>query len=66
MPIAIVGVKLFLIVSHGAVRLYVHSLIWSENLCSSSLLYLVCSVEHAYCYTFSEALCSCYTWSEAL
>ena len=40
MPIAIVGVKLFLIVSHG-VRLYVHSFIWSENLCSSSLLYLV-------------------------
>ena len=31
MPIAIVGVKLFLIVSHGAVRLHVHSFIWSEN-----------------------------------
>ena len=40
MPIAIVGVKLFLIVSHG-VRFYVHSFIWNENLCSSSLLYLV-------------------------
>ena len=41
MLIAIVGVKLYvLIVSHG-VKLYVHSFIWSENLCSSSLLYLV-------------------------
>ena len=32
-----VGVKLFLIVTHG-VRLYAHSFTWSENLCS--LLYL--------------------------
>ena len=44
MPIAIVGVMLFLIVSHGVVRRYVHSFIWSENLCSSSLLHQVCSV----------------------
>ena len=32
MPIAIVGVKRFLIVTHG-VRLYAHSFTWSENLC---------------------------------
>ena len=38
MYIAIVGVKLFLIVTHGD-RLYAHSVTWSENLCS--LLYLV-------------------------
>ena len=30
MPIAIVGVMLFLIVTHG-VRLYAHSFKWSEN-----------------------------------
>ena len=33
MPIAIVGVKLFLIVTHG-VELYAHSFTWSENICS--------------------------------
>ena len=33
MYIAIVGVKLLLIVTHG-VRLYAHSFTWSENLCS--------------------------------
>ena len=38
MCIAIVGVMLFLIVSHG-VRPYAHSFTWSENLCP--LLYLV-------------------------
>ena len=38
MCIAKVGVKLFLIVTHG-VRLYAHSFTWSKNLCS--LLYLV-------------------------
>ena len=41
MPMAIVGVKLFLIVTHG-VRLYAHSLTWSENLCP--MLYLVSGV----------------------
>ena len=41
MRITIVGVMLFLIVTHG-VRLYAHSFTWSENLCS--LLYLVGSV----------------------
>ena len=30
MPIAIVGVKLFLFVTHGE-RLYAHSFTWSEN-----------------------------------
>ena len=30
MPIVIVGVKHFLIVTHG-VRLYAHSFTWSEN-----------------------------------
>ena len=29
MPIAIIGVKLFLIVTHG-VRLYAHSFTWSD------------------------------------
>ena len=38
MPIAIVGVMLFLIGTHG-VRLYAHSVTWSETLCP--LLYLV-------------------------
>ena len=38
MPIAIVGVKPFLIVTHG-VRLYAHPFTLSDNLCS--LLYLV-------------------------
>ena len=38
MYIAIVGLKLFLIVTDG-VSLYAHSFTWSENLCS--LLYLV-------------------------
>ena len=38
MPIAIIGVKVFLIVKHG-VKLYAHSFTWSENLCP--LLYLV-------------------------
>ena len=38
MPIAIVGVKPFLIATHG-VRLNAHSFTWSDNLCS--LLYLV-------------------------
>ena len=33
MCIPILGVKLFLIVTHG-VRLYAHSFTWSENLCS--------------------------------
>ena len=33
MPIAIVGVKLFLIVTHG-VELYAHSFTWSEIICS--------------------------------
>ena len=33
MPIAIVGVKLFLIVIHG-VELHAHSFTWSENICS--------------------------------
>ena len=37
MRITIVGVKLFLIVTHG-VRLYAHSIKWSEILCS--LLYM--------------------------
>ena len=60
MRITIVGVKLFLIITHG-VRLYVHSFKWSENLCS--LLYLVGSVMlgvklYAHCYTWSEVLCS--------
>ena len=41
MRITIVGVMLFLIVTHG-VRLYAHWFKWSENLCS--LLYLVGSV----------------------
>ena len=63
MRITIVGVIYFLIVAHG-VRLYAHSFIWSENLCS--LLYLVGSVMliaihgvkfYAHCYTWSEALC---------
>ena len=58
MRISIVGVKLFLIVTHG-VRLYVHSFTWSENLCS--LLYLVGSIMlgvklYAHCYTRSEAM----------
>ena len=56
MPIAIVGVMLFLIVTHG-VRLYAHSCKWSENFCS--LLYLVGSVMlgvklYAHCNTWSE------------
>ena len=38
MPIAIVGVQLLLIATHG-VRLYAHLFTWSENLCP--LLYLV-------------------------
>ena len=38
MPIAIVGVKLYLIVTLG-VRLYAHSFTWSDNL--FPLLYLV-------------------------
>ena len=38
MPIAIFGVNLFLIVTHG-VRLYAHSFTWSEKLCP--LLYMV-------------------------
>ena len=33
MPIAIVGVKLFLIVTHG-VEIYAHSFTWCENICS--------------------------------
>ena len=33
MPIAIVGVKLFLIVTHG-VELCAHSFTWSKNICS--------------------------------
>ena len=33
MPFAIVGVKPFLIVTHG-VRLYAHCYTWSEALCS--------------------------------
>ena len=37
MRITIVGVKPFLIVTHG-VRLYAHSFKWGENLCS--LLYM--------------------------
>ena len=41
MPIAIVGVQLLLIVTHG-VKLYALSFTWSENLCP--LLYPVCSV----------------------
>ena len=60
MPIAIVGVKLFLIVTL-VVRLYAHSFTCSDNLCS--LLYLVRSVMlgvklSAHCYTWSEVLCS--------
>ena len=56
MPIAIVGVMLFLIVTHG-VRLYAHSFKWSGNFCS--LLYLVGSVMlgvklYAHCNTWSE------------
>ena len=75
MPIAIVGVKLFLIVSHGAVRLYVHSFIWRENLCSSSLLLLLCSVVliathlvklYAHAIHGVKLYAHCYTWSEAL
>ena len=38
MPIAIVGVKPFLIVTHG-VRIYAHPFTWSDILCS--LLYLM-------------------------
>ena len=60
MPIAINGVKLFLIVTHG-VKLYAQSFTWSENLCP--LLYLVSSVMlgvklYAHCYTWSEVLCA--------
>ena len=40
MPIAIIGVKVFLIVTHG-VRLYSHSFTWSEI--------------YAHCYTWCEA-----------
>ena len=59
MCIAIFGVNLFLIVTHG-VRLYAHSFKWSENLCS--FVYLVGSVmlgvkRYAHCYTWSEVLC---------
>ena len=60
MPIAIVGVMLFLIVTHG-VRLYTHSFTWSESLCP--LLYLVWGVMlgvklYAHCHTWSEVLCA--------
>ena len=53
MCIAIVGVNLFFIVTHG-VRLYAHSFKCSENLCS--FVYLVGSVMlgvklYAHCYT---------------
>ena len=56
MRITIVGVMLFLIVTHG-VRLYAHSLKWSENLCS--FVYLVGCVMlgvklYAHCYIWSE------------
>ena len=60
MRITIVGVKLFLIVTHGVMR-FSHSFKWSEKLCS--LLYLVGSVMlgvtlYAHLYTWSEVLCS--------
>ena len=60
MCIAIVGVMLFLIVSHG-VRLYAHSFTWSENLCP--LLYLVLGVMfgeklYTHCNTWSEVICA--------
>ena len=60
MPIVMVGVKHFLIVTHG-VRLYAHSLTWSENLCP--LLYLVRGVMlgmnlYAHCNTWSEVICA--------
>ena len=59
MPAAIVGLMLFLIVTHG-VRFYAHSFTWSENLCS--LLHVMLIATHgvklyAHCYTWSEALC---------
>ena len=58
MLIAIVGVKLFFIVTRG-VKLYAYSFTWSENLCP--LLYLVCGVmlgmkRYAHCYTWSEVI----------
>ena len=60
MPIAIVGVKLFLIVTL-VVWPYAHAFTCSDNLCS--LLYLVKSVMlgvklSAHCYTWSDVLCS--------
>ena len=60
MLIAIVGLKLFLIVTRG-VRRYAYSFTWSEILCP--LLYLVCDVvlgmnRYAHCYTWSEVICA--------
>ena len=63
MPIAVVGLKLFVIVTHG-VRLYAHSFTWSENLCP--LLYPVSNVMlgvqlYAHCCTWSDVYAHCYT-----
>ena len=69
MPIAIIGVKLYLIVTHGVrlyalylhgVKIYAHCYTWCEAYCSECTFMLIAIQEvkfYAHCYSWSEALC---------